>query len=158
MSCHARYHHTVCAIQGRLCHATSDIADRVCCQRAVMSCHARRCRPCVLSKGGDVMPCLMSSDRACIPTAVKSCDTRCRSTVCAAQKAIMACHARCCRSCVLFKGVDVMPHPTSSDCACSPREVISCDARHRSTDCAAQNAIMACHARRRSPVCAVLRR
>ena len=33
--------------------------DRVCFPRAVMSCYNRRCRPCVLSKGSDVMPCLM---------------------------------------------------------------------------------------------------
>ena len=37
-------------------HATPDIADRVCCPREVMSCHARRCRPCLLSKGGDIIP------------------------------------------------------------------------------------------------------
>ena len=30
--------------------------DRVCFPRAVMPCHSRCCRPCVLSKGGDVMP------------------------------------------------------------------------------------------------------
>ena len=46
---------TVCAFQGWRFHATPDVADRVCCPRAVMSCHTRRCRPCVLSKGGDVI-------------------------------------------------------------------------------------------------------
>ena len=30
--------------------------DRVCCAMAVISFHTRCCRPCVLSKGGDVMP------------------------------------------------------------------------------------------------------
>uniref|UniRef100_A0A3Q7GT88 Uncharacterized protein n=1 Tax=Solanum lycopersicum TaxID=4081 RepID=A0A3Q7GT88_SOLLC len=28
----------------------------VCCPWAVMSYHTQHCRPCVLSKGGDVMP------------------------------------------------------------------------------------------------------
>ena len=37
--CHARRSPTVFAAQGRLCHATLDVV-----------------RPCVLSKGGDVMP------------------------------------------------------------------------------------------------------
>ena len=44
-------------------------------------------QPCVLSKGGDVMPRLISSDRACSP------------------RAVMSCHARRCRSCVLPKGL-----------------------------------------------------
>ena len=39
---------------------------------------------------------------------------------------------------VLPKGNYIMPHPTSSDHACIPREVISCHARRRSTVCAVQ--------------------
>ena len=49
----------VCCLRAVM-HATPDIADRVCCPREVMSYHARRCRPCVLSKGGDVKPRPMS--------------------------------------------------------------------------------------------------
>ena len=117
------------AVQGRLCHAISDVvrlcvlskgddfmtrsisSDCVCCPRAVMSCHARRCRVFMLSKGADVMPRptsfdrvffkggdgmprLTSSDRACSP------------------RAVMSCHARRCRPCVQSKGGDVMPRPT----------------------------------------------
>ena len=66
-------------------HATPNIADRVFCPREVMSCHARRCRLCVLSKGGDVIPCPTLSDRACIRRVVMSFHARCPSTVCAAQ-------------------------------------------------------------------------
>ena len=30
--------------------------NRLCCPKVMMACHTRRCRMCVLSKGGDVMP------------------------------------------------------------------------------------------------------
>ena len=66
-------------------HAKPDIADRVCCPREVMSCHAQRCRPRVLSKGGDVMPCPTSFDHVCYPKAVMSCLARRRPTVCVVQ-------------------------------------------------------------------------
>ena len=46
----------VCAVQGWECHAMPDVDDRVFYLRVVMSCHARHCRPCVLSKGGDIIP------------------------------------------------------------------------------------------------------
>ena len=75
-------------------HATPDIADHVCCPREVMSCHARRCRLCVLSKGGDVMPGLTSFNCVCCTKAMNACHARCRLTVCAAQRAMKACHAR----------------------------------------------------------------
>ena len=71
-----------------------DVVDRVCCAMAVISCHTRCCRPCMLSKGGAVMPCPTSFDRVFYP------------------KAVMSCHARRCRLCVLSKGSDVMPRPT----------------------------------------------
>ena len=139
---------TMCAVQGRWCNATPDVVllcvqskggdvkprptsfDIVCHLRAMMECHARRrstvCAvsrrrcyakpdvvwPCVLPKGGDVMPLPTSSDR------------------------VMSCHARCCRPCVLSKGGDVMPRPMSFDFAFSPRMVMSCHTRHPSTVCA----------------------
>ena len=62
----------VCCLRAVM-HATPYIADRVCCPREVMSCHARRCRLCVLSKGGDVIPRPTSFDRACIRRVVMSC-------------------------------------------------------------------------------------
>ena len=46
------------------------------------------------SKGGDVMPHLISSDCACIP------------------RKVMSCHPQHYRLCVLSKGSDVMPRPT----------------------------------------------
>ena len=60
MSCHTRRRLTVCAVQVRWCHAMHDVLrlcvlpsdddimphptsfDRVCCPKAVMSCHAQR--------------------------------------------------------------------------------------------------------------------
>ena len=82
----------------------STLFDRVCAPKAVMSCHARRCRPCVLSKGGDVMPRPMSFDCVCFP------------------EPMMACHARRCRPCMQSKGGDVMPRSTlSTMCAVQGR-------------------------------------
>ena len=51
-------------------------------------------RPCVLSKGSDVMPRPTSSDYVCCP------------------RAVMSCHSRRCRPCVQSKGSNVMPRPT----------------------------------------------
>ena len=50
-------------------------------------------QPCVLYKGGDVMPRPTSSDCMCY------------------LRAVLACHARRFRSCVMSKGGDVMPRP-----------------------------------------------
>ena len=97
-------------------------ADRLCCQRAKMACHARRrstvcaakrrrwhatpdaVRPCVLPKGDDGMHAT--------PDVV--------------------------RPCVLPKGDDGMPRPTSLDRVCCPKAMMACHARRRSTVCAAQ--------------------
>ena len=76
---------TVCAVQGR-CHATPDVAERVCSPKAVMSRHARRRRPCVLFKGGDVMPRPMSSDGVCHLKVVMAFHAQRNSTVCAVQR------------------------------------------------------------------------
>ena len=120
---------TVCAIQGRSCHATPDVAECVCSPTAVMSCHARRCRSCLFSKGDDGMPRPMSFNRVCCPKAMMACHARRRFTMCAFQRrrchvspddadrvcyprALMLCHARRCRPRVLSKGGDVMPRST----------------------------------------------
>ena len=146
--------------------------DRVCYPKAVISCHARRCQPCVLTKGGDVMPRPTSSDCVCCPKAVMSCHAQhCHRE--SFPRAVMICYARCYRPCVLSKGDDVMPRPmlptvravqlrcchampdivrpcvqskgdnvmqhmTSSNHACSPRAVMSCHARRRLTIYAVQ--------------------
>ena len=88
---------------------------RVCIPRAVMSCHARCSRLCVLSKGGDVMPRSTSSDRACSPRALISCHAPRRPTVCAVQGWRWHGTPDVIRPCVLSKGGDGMPRPTSSD-------------------------------------------
>ena len=127
IACHARRRPIVCAVQRRGCHATPDAVERLCCPRAVMSFHAPRCRPCLLSKGSDVMhrPMMLSFVLS------KGTDVMPLSTlpiVCAVQgwechfmpdvdyrfclRAVMSCHARHCRPCVLSKGGDVMPCPT----------------------------------------------
>ena len=147
--------------------------DRVCCPKAVMSCHARCCRLCEHSKGGDVMtrpmsfdrvcfpktrwhampdvvrpfvllkgddgmPRPTSFDRVCFPKEVMECRARRRSTVCAVQR--RCCHATpdVVRLCVLPKGSEVMPRPTSSYRMCCRRAVMACHTRRRSTVCDAQ--------------------
>ena len=52
-ACHARRRSTVCAIQRRCWHVTLDVV-----------------RPCVLSKGGDVMSRPTKIDRVCCPKVV----------------------------------------------------------------------------------------
>ena len=68
MSCHARRRLTVCAVQGRWCHATQDVL-----------------RLCMLLNGDDIMPHPTSFDRVCCPKAVMSCHAQRSLTVCAAQ-------------------------------------------------------------------------
>ena len=77
MACHSQRRLTMFAVQGRRWHAMPDavrlsvlpkgddrmqrltLFNRVCSPRAVMSCHARRCQACVLSKAVDfIMLCL----------------------------------------------------------------------------------------------------
>ena len=67
--------------------------ERVCCPNVMLACHPDVIRPCVTSKGGDVIPLPTSFDRACRPRAVMSCQARRRSTVCAVLEAVMSCHA-----------------------------------------------------------------
>ena len=154
MSCNARCHHIVCVVQGRLFHATPNVADRVCSPRAVMSCHARRCRLFVLSEGGDVTT---SSYRVRCPRAVISCHADVADRVCC-PRAVMSCHTRRCRTCLLSKGGDITPHPTSSDCAVQSKggDVIPRLMLFDRLCC--PKAMMACHTRRHSTVCAAQRR
>ena len=130
MSCHNRRRPTVCAVQGRCFHATSDVV-----------------RPCVMPKGDDGMPSPTSSHHAYSPRAVISCQARHRLTVCAF-------HARLChatpdivRPCVLSKGGDGMPRPTSFDRVCHQWAIMAYDARRRLTMSVTPRAVMACHAR-----------
>ena len=103
--------------------------DHVCFPKVEMSCHARRCRPCVLSKGGDVKPRPKSFDIVCHLRAMIECHARRCSTVCAVKgddgmphptsfdrvcclKVVMACTPNVVRPCLPFKGYDGMPRPT----------------------------------------------
>ena len=119
-------------------------------------------RPSVLPKGDDGMPRPMPFDCLCFPKAMIACHARRRPTVSASPKAMMACHAqrhstvcaaqrRCWHAtpnfvgpCLLSKGDDGMPHPTSFDRVCCPKAVMSCHARRSPTVCAAQG--QWCHA------------
>ena len=111
IACHARCRLTVCASERRLWHAMPDVV-----------------RSCVLPKGGDFMTLPTSIDRVYHPKAVMSCTPDVADRVCC-PSAVMAYPARCCRLCVLSKGVHVMPRLTSSDRACIPRAVMSCHAQ-----------------------------
>ena len=113
-------------------------SDYVCFPREVMSCHDRRCRPCLQSKGGDFMPRPTSSDRVWSPREIMSCHARRHSSVFAAQQRWCYATPNVVRPSVLSKGGDGMSCSTSSDRVCSRREVMSCHARCRLTVCAAQ--------------------
>ncbi|TMW80713.1 hypothetical protein EJD97_016250 [Solanum chilense] len=66
------------------------------------------------------------------------CHDRRRLTICADQGPYRNAFPDVIRSCVLSKGDNNMPRLTSCDCGCYPRETMACDARRRSTVCAAQ--------------------
>ena len=95
-------------------------SDCMCCPRVVMACHARRFRPCVMSKGGDVMP------RPMLPTVCAVLGRLC----CATPDAV--------RLCVFSTSGDVMPRPTLFDRECCPKEMMPCHARRLSTMYAVQ--------------------
>ena len=120
MACHARRRSTVCAVQRRCCHATPDVVQ-----------------PCVLPKGGDVMPCPPSSDRVLsyggdVMPRPTSFDRVCFP------KARWHAMPDVVRPCVLSKGGDGMSRLTSFDCVCRPWAIMACPAKHRSIVCAAQ--------------------
>ena len=111
--------------------------DRVCCPKAAMSCHARRCRPCVQSKGDNVMP------RPTLMAVVlsKGGDVMPRSTLttmCVVQGQWYHATLDVVRSCVLPKGDDGMPRASSFDCVCCPMAMMAYHARRRPTVSAAQ--------------------
>ena len=81
------------------------------------------------------MPRPTSFDHVCWPRAVMSCHARRRLTVNAAQRRWWHATSDVVQQCVLSKGGDVMPRPTSSNCMCCPRAVMACHARRRSTVC-----------------------
>ena len=66
-------------------------SDYMCCPRVVMACHARRFRPCVMSKGGDDRPRPTLADRLCRRKAMIELPTSSFRVCC--PKALMACHA-----------------------------------------------------------------
>ena len=84
------------------------------------------------------MPRSTSFDRVCFPKAIMACDTRRRSAVCAVQTRL--CHATpdVIIPCVLSKGGFCHATLDVADRVCSPRAVMSCDARRRSTMCVVQ--------------------
>ena len=153
----------------RCVQARPTTADRLCCPRAMMACHARRrptvyavkgrrwhatpdvVRPCVLQKGEDGMPRQTPFDRVC-PKAMMACHARRRSTVCAAQRRWWHATPDVVRPCVLPKGDDGMPRPTSLERVCCPKAMMTCHARRRSTVCAAQRRILQSTPVRRRPL------
>ena len=102
------------------------------------------------------MPRSTSFDHVSHPRAMMACHTRCRLSVLASPKAMMAClasrsstlfvvqglrrHATLdfVRPCVVSTGHDGMPHPTSFDRVCCPKVMMACHDRCRSSVCAAQ--------------------
>ncbi|TMW93072.1 hypothetical protein EJD97_012229 [Solanum chilense] len=93
---------------------------------------------CVLYKGDDVMPGPTSSDRMCWPRARRDMKARLHLTVCAAQVPCRHATPNIVLSCVLSKGDDNMPSPTSLDYVCFPRLMMACHTRLCPTVCAFQ--------------------
>ena len=91
----------------------------------------------MLSKGYDGMPRPTTADRLCCQRAKMACHARRRSTVCAAKRRRWHATPDAVRPCVP-KGDDGMPRPMSFDRVCVPKVMMACDARRRSTMCAAQ--------------------
>ena len=151
IACHARRRPTLCAVQRRRYHASPDDAVRVCCPRALMSCHARHCRPCVQSKGGNFMPC-PTLTTVCLSKGVDFMPRLTLPTVCAVQGRRWHVTPNVIRPCVLSKGGDGMPRPTSFVRVCHQRAMMAYDARRRLTLSATSRSMMACHARCRPTV------
>ena len=110
----------------------------------------------VLSYGGDGMSRSTLFDHVCCSKAVISCHARRLSIVCAALRRLWHATPDVVRPCVLPKGDDGMPRPTSFDRfvqakgndgmprptlfhrVCCPKVMMSCHARRHSIVCAAQ--------------------
>ena len=84
------------------------------------------------------MPRLTSFDRVCCPKAMLACHARRRSTICAALRRLWHTTLDVVQPCVLPKGDNGMPRPTSFDQLCYPKAMMACHARRSSTVCAAQ--------------------
>ena len=67
-------------------------------------------------------------DRVCCPKAVMACHALRRSTLFAIHGLLWHAPPDVVRSCVLPKGDDGMPRPTSIDCVCCTKAVMSCHA------------------------------
>ena len=124
-------------------------------------------RPCVSSKGYSGMPCSTLPDRECSLSAIMEFHSQRHLTVYDVQGT--CCHAtsNVILMCVHSKGDDGMPHATSSIYVCSPRMLMACHSRARSTVCVlqgillhstpdvarpcvcSQRAMMSCHAHHR---------
>ena len=115
-------------------------SDRVFFPRAMMASHTRRrFTLCILFKGDNGMPCPIFSDRVCWPRFMMVCHARGSSTMYVAQMRRWHETSDIVRPCVILNGHMGIPRFISSNSMSSPR------------------AIMACHARRRSSVCVVRR-
>ena len=138
MACHSRCCRP-CAL-----YTCSDVMprttsfDRACSSRGVMSCHTRHRLTVCAAQRRRAMPRPTSFDHVCWPRAVMSCHARRRLTVNAAQRRWWHATSDVVQPCVLSKGGDVMPRPTSSNCMCCPRAVMACHARCHPTMCAVQ--------------------
>ena len=134
MACHARRRSTVCAAKRRRWHATPDAVRPCVLPKGDDGMHATPdvVRPCVLPKGDDGMPRPTSLDRVCCPKAMMACHARRRSTVCAAKRRRWHATPDVVRPCVLPKGDDGMPRPTSFNRVCCPKMLMASHARRRS--------------------------
>ena len=139
MACHAQRRPTPYVLSmGDNGIPRSTSSDHVCWPRAMMAFEHRRNPTVCVVHGRFGMSRHTSSYRVCCPMAMLACHARHHPIVCNAQ--VLCGHATPdnIQSCVLSKGDDNMPHPTSSDCLSFLRAMNSCHARRRPTTCEAQ--------------------
>ena len=129
MACHARRGSTMCAVQRRCCHATPDIVRPSVLPKGGEVMPRLMSFDCVQSKGSDVMPHPTSSDHVCCPRAMMPCHAQRCSTMFAVQGRGWHATLDAVQLSMLPKGDDCMPRLTLFNRVCSPRAVISCNAR-----------------------------
>ena len=118
--CNARRRLTLYVVQGWWWHVLPDVVWQ-----------------CLLPKGHTGIPCLSSSYCVWSPKTTITWNIRHYSTVCDVQVIWLHATPGVVWPCVLPKGIDGMPRPTSSDGMWCPTEIIARHAGHCQTDRAA---------------------
>uniref|UniRef100_A0A3Q7GPC6 Uncharacterized protein n=1 Tax=Solanum lycopersicum TaxID=4081 RepID=A0A3Q7GPC6_SOLLC len=129
ITCHDRHHATVYDVQGRRRNATPVEFELVyVAQGQLWLAMPDVYRPSVLSTGNDSIPCSMLFDRVCCLQAKIACHARRRPTNYVVQGQRCRITTDFIRPRVFPNSDDGVPHKTSSDRVCCPREMWACHA------------------------------